>query len=199
MKVRVFDSVGSESSSSWKLVGREPAAGGEGEVLRVVRACESLTTTIWPRLRFVNVQVTVSPGATSMFDSGLPSSQVALVWSQPLGHGLGDRVAGAGRHVVEGARVGQRAVGVVVELEARGREPAAGREGEVLRVVRARASLTTTICPRLVFVKVQVTVSPGATSMFDTGLPSSQVALDWSQPLGTRLRDASSPTRAARW
>ena len=45
----------------------------------------SLTTTIWPRLRLVNVQVTVSPGATSMFDTGLPSSQVAEVWSQPPG------------------------------------------------------------------------------------------------------------------
>ena len=42
-------------------------------------------TTICPRLRFVNVQVTVSPGATLMFDTGLPSSQVALVWSQPPG------------------------------------------------------------------------------------------------------------------
>ena len=46
---------------------------------------ESFTTTSCARLRFVNVQVTVSPGATLMFDTGLPSSQVALVWSQPLG------------------------------------------------------------------------------------------------------------------
>ena len=33
----------------------------------------------------MNVQVTVSPGATSMFETGLPSSQVALIWSQPVG------------------------------------------------------------------------------------------------------------------
>ena len=47
------------------------------------------------------------------------------------------------------------------------------------------ASFTTTICPRRLFTNVHVTVSPADTLMFDTGLPSSQVALDWSQPLGT--------------
>ena len=47
--------------------------------------CASLTTTICPRLRLAKVQVTVSPGATSMFDTGLPSPQVAEVWSQPPG------------------------------------------------------------------------------------------------------------------
>ena len=45
----------------------------------------SLTATMRPRLRFVKVQVTISPGATSMSDTGLPSSHVAPVWSQPLG------------------------------------------------------------------------------------------------------------------
>ena len=45
----------------------------------------SLTIVICPRLRLTNVQVTVSPADTSMFDTGLPSSQVAPVWSQPLG------------------------------------------------------------------------------------------------------------------
>ena len=47
--------------------------------------CASFTTTIRPRLRFVNVQVTVSPTETEMFAGELPSSQVAAVWSQPLG------------------------------------------------------------------------------------------------------------------
>ena len=76
MNVRVFDSVPSESSSSWKLAGESPppavnekSCGSSGSA--------SFTTTIWPRLRFVKVQVTVSPGATSMFDTGLPSSHVA--------------------------------------------------------------------------------------------------------------------------
>ena len=45
----------------------------------------SCTTMIRPRLRFVKVQVTTSPAATLMFDTGLPSSQVAAVWSQPPG------------------------------------------------------------------------------------------------------------------
>ena len=50
------------------------------------------------------------------------------------------------------------------------------------------ASLTTTILPSLRLEKVQVTVSPALTSMFDGSLPSSQVAPVCSQPLG-RLSD----------
>ena len=46
---------------------------------------ESFTTTSCARLRLAKVHVTVSPAATAMFESGLPSSHVALVWSQPLG------------------------------------------------------------------------------------------------------------------
>ena len=38
----------------------------------------SFTTTIVPRLAFVNVHVTVSPADTLMFEAGLPSLQVAL-------------------------------------------------------------------------------------------------------------------------
>ena len=52
-----------------------------------------------PRLRLVNVQVTVSPGATSMFETGLPSSQVALVRSQPAGTVSATRVAAARQDV----------------------------------------------------------------------------------------------------
>ena len=82
--MRVLDSVPLESSSSWKLAGeRPPPAVNE-------KSCgsfgwESWTTTIEPRLRFVNVQVTCSAGPTLMLDTGLPSSQVALDWSQPAG------------------------------------------------------------------------------------------------------------------
>ncbi len=47
------------------------------------------------------------------------------------------------------------------------------------------ASLVTVSVARFVFTQVQVTVSPAATSMFDTGLPSLQVADVWSQPDGT--------------
>jgi hypothetical protein len=31
---------------------------------------------------------------------------------------------------------------------------------------------------------VHVTLSPGLSAMFETGLPSLQVAEDWAQPLG---------------
>ena len=82
--VRVFDSVPSESSSSWKLAGDSPPP-AVNEKFCGSFGCESWTITIAPRRRLVKVQVTCSPGATSMFDTGLPSSQTALDWSQPLG------------------------------------------------------------------------------------------------------------------
>src|SRR3954452_21021719 len=84
LKVCVLENVGSASSSSEKLEGdrpppvvKEKSCGSFGTA--------SLTTTILPRLRLVNVQVTISPGVTSMSETGLPSSQVAPVWSHPLG------------------------------------------------------------------------------------------------------------------
>lgn len=43
----------------------------------------SFLIVIAPRWVFVNVQVTVSPAATSIAVMGLPSSQVAEVGSQP--------------------------------------------------------------------------------------------------------------------
>ena len=47
----------------------------------------SLTTTMRPAfwLRFENVQVTVSPGATSMLETGEPSEQDVWAASQPAG------------------------------------------------------------------------------------------------------------------
>ena len=77
------------------------------------------------------------------------------------------------------------AVGVVVELEARGESPPPGREAEVLRVVRLRVLDDARSARACWFVNVQVTVSPALTEMFETGLPSSQVALARSQPAGT--------------
>ena len=47
------------------------------------------------------------------------------------------------------------------------------------------AFFTATICPRLRFVKVQVTASPALSVTFEVGLPSLHDALCWSQPLGT--------------
>jgi hypothetical protein len=82
--VLVFESVLSPSSSSWKLTGLRPPPAVKLKSWGSF-GCASLTTTILPRLRFVNVQVTISPGATSMFDGGEASSQVAEPWSQPAG------------------------------------------------------------------------------------------------------------------
>ena len=82
--MRVFESVPSASSSSWKLVGESPPP-AVNEKSCGSFGCESSTTTIAPRLRFVKVQVTVSPGARSMSEGGLPSLHVAELWSQPEG------------------------------------------------------------------------------------------------------------------
>ena len=80
----MFDSVPSASSSSGKLDGLRPPPAVKAKSCGSLGVA-SLTTTIWPRLRFVNVHVTVSAGARLMLDTGLPSLHVALVWSQPLG------------------------------------------------------------------------------------------------------------------
>ena len=84
MNVRVFESVPSESSSSWKLDGLRPPP-----VVKLKSCasfgCACLTTVTLPCCWCVNVQVTVSPAATLMFEAGLPSSQVADARSQPDG------------------------------------------------------------------------------------------------------------------
>ena len=41
--------------------------------------------TIRPRSVLANLQMTVSPGDTSMLSIGLPSSQAAELWSHPSG------------------------------------------------------------------------------------------------------------------
>ncbi len=82
--MRVFESVASASSSRLKLAGDSPPPAVKLKSWASL-GCASLTTTISPRLRFVKVQVTVSPAEIEMLPSGLPSSQVAAVWSQPLG------------------------------------------------------------------------------------------------------------------
>ena len=83
-KVRVLERVGSESSSSEKFEGLRPPP-----VVKLKSwgsfGVEFATTTIFPRLRLLNVQVTVSPAATSMFESALPSSHVDEVRSHPDG------------------------------------------------------------------------------------------------------------------
>src|SRR2546429_196529 len=84
LNVWVFDSVGSVSSSSWNVAGeRPPPVANE----KSCGSCGVLaaSTTRFPRLRLLNVQVTVSFEDTSMLVIGLPSLQVALVRSHPEG------------------------------------------------------------------------------------------------------------------
>src|SRR5688572_25305130 len=117
-----------------------------------------------------------------MSDTGLPSSQVAPVWSQPDG-----RVSES-EYPEPGAR--SRKVRVFDSVPSASssrlkllgeRPPPAVNEKSCGSF--GVASLTATMRPRCPFVKVQVTISPGATSMFDTELPSSQDASVWSHPL----------------
>ncbi len=132
----MFDSAGLRSSSREKLGGESPppavnakSCGSFGIASFVIEIC--------PRLLFWKVQVTVSPGATAMFDTGLPSSQVAAVWSQPLG------TVSATEYPLPGSTSLKVRVFDSVPSESSsswkldGREPAAGGEGEVLRIVRA--------------------------------------------------------------
>jgi hypothetical protein len=84
VKVRVFERVPFASSSSEKDEGLRPPPAVK-EKSWASSGWESLTTTRVARLRLENVQVTASPGARLTFAGGLPSSQVAEVWSQPPG------------------------------------------------------------------------------------------------------------------
>src|SRR5438874_580719 len=139
---------------------------------------------ILPRFRFVNVHVTVSPADTSMFVTGLPSSQVALERSQPDGTRSEERREGTDGRSLK-----------FQVLESVGSESSSittfgGASPPLLLNTKSCASLgcessTRTILPRLRFVNVHVTVSPMLTLMLLTGLPSSQVALERSQPEGT--------------
>jgi len=139
---------------------------------------------ICPRFRLVKVHVTVSSGLTEMFDTGLPSSHVALDWSHP---------AGTLSETEYPDPTGTLAIVWVFECAGSASSSRTKLEGDSPPpVVNEKscgssgvASLTITIRPRFWLVNVHATFSPGESDTFDTGLPSSQVALDWSQPDGT--------------
>src|SRR5436190_13124810 len=83
-KVRVLDSAPSRRSSGLRLDGLRPPPAVKSKFCGSF-GFEFSTTTTLPRLRLLKVQVTVSPGETSMFESALPSSQEEPVRSQLLG------------------------------------------------------------------------------------------------------------------
>src|SRR3954468_5443229 len=179
VNVLVFESVASESSSSEKLVGeRPPPAENEKSCGSLGR--ESSTITIEPRLRSVKVHVTVSETATSMFETGLPSLQVALDWSHPLGS------AADSEYRALGVRLEKVLVLESVPSESSSSEKLVGERPPP--AVKAKScgsfgceSRTATTEPGRWFVNVQVTASPGATSMLPTELPSLQL-LEVTQP-----------------
>ena len=80
----MFESVPFESSSRVKLGGdRPPPTVNEKSCASF--GCESFTIVSDPFSWLTKVHVTVSFGPTSMFDTGLPSLQVALVSPHPDG------------------------------------------------------------------------------------------------------------------
>ena len=117
--VRVFDSVGSESSSSWKLDGREAAAGREGEVLRVVRRRVLDDHDLAPLAVREGAGDGLTGATRDVRDrAAVVAGRAGLV--PAAGTVSATRVAGAGRPRSSNVRVfGQRRVGVVVEREAR--------------------------------------------------------------------------------
>src|ERR1700752_3387989 len=83
VKVRVFERVPSESASSEKLVGLKPPPPVKAKSCASLGVASAITM-ICPRLALENVHVTFSPALMLTLDTGLPSLQVADVWSQPL-------------------------------------------------------------------------------------------------------------------
>ena len=82
--MRELASVGSESSSRLKLVGERPPPAVKAKSCASF-GCASLTATIRPLWLLMNVHVIDSPADTLMFDTRLPSLQIADAWDQPLG------------------------------------------------------------------------------------------------------------------
>src|SRR5215213_1027196 len=183
LNVCVFESVPFESSSRLKLAGERPPPAVNAKSCASFGTA-SLTAMIWPRLVLVNVHVTVSPALTFTFVTGLPSSQVADDWSQPTG------TVSESEYPEPGTTLLNVCVFASVAFESSSSENVEGDRPPPAVNAKSCASSgtessTITILPRLRLAKVHVTVSPALTSMFDAGLPSLQVALVWSQPLGT--------------
>src|SRR4051812_37514280 len=142
---------------------------------------ESATTTTWPRRVLTNVHVTVSPGPTSTFAGELPSSQVALVASQPGG------VVCETEYPLPAERSLKVRLFDSAGSESSSREKLVGDRPPPAEKAKSCGSVGcessfTTMSPCLVSVHVQVTVSPAATSMLPGVLPSSHVAELRSQP-----------------
>src|SRR5437763_133009 len=144
-------------------------------MIRNLRGSVSVTGTFWPA-----PTVTFSPGPRSIAVTGLPSSQLEPVRSQPVG------TFSATLYPLPGARFENVCVSPLCRLKLDGLRPPPAVNGKL--VVVSLAGLVTfliLIVPRALFVNVQVTVSPALTSMFVTALPSSHVELWRSQPDGT--------------
>ena len=124
---------------------------------------------ICPRLRLVNVQVTVSPAETLMFVTGLPSLQVALVRSQPAGVFSAATYPEPGMTAPVSCGV---AASVRLKLWFRLDGPPVSVNGKLVGSPLGSVTLSIRMCLAAVFVNVQLTTSPTLTSMFVTGLPS---------------------------
>src|SRR5437867_6536616 len=131
----------------------------------------TLSTTMWPRFVFVNVQVTISPGPIPTDVGALPSSHVAPVRSQPVKElstvvnvpGLMNPLEWGGAASVR-PNVSEYPLGPVTVNEKLALSPA------------GIVTLSTMSFPPPAFSNVQVTASPAWREPALGSLPSSHVA-----------------------
>src|SRR5205085_2306858 len=98
-----------------------------------------------PRWRLLNVQVTVSPGPTSIAVSGLPSSQLELVRSQPV------LASSATLYPLPGTTLENVCVSPLLRLKVVGLRPPPAVNEKLVFVVSGLGSVTflATIVPQL--------------------------------------------------
>src|SRR3954462_4143361 len=134
----------------------------------------TLSIRMWPRLVLVKVQVTVSPAPRTIPLTGLPSVHEVPVRSQPAR-------ASSATEYVPGTRSPEScaaAASVRLKLDALHEGSKSKRSGAAAGMV----TLSMRMWPRLVLVKVQVTVSPAPSTIAVTGLPSVHEVPVRSQP-----------------
>src|SRR3954469_11345793 len=134
----------------------------------------TLSIRMWPLLVLVKVQVTVSPAPRTMPLTGLPSVHEVPVRSQPAR-------ASSATEYVPGTRAPE-SFGVAASVSEKFVPLYEGSNSKLSGAPAGLVTLSIRMWPRLVLVKVQVTVSPAPRTIPLTGLPSVHEVPVRSQP-----------------
>src|SRR3954453_4489790 len=134
----------------------------------------TLSIRMWPRLVLVKVQVTVSPAPRTIPLTGLPSVHEVPVRSQPAR-------ASSATEYVPGTRAPE-SFGVAASVSEKFVPLYEGSNSKLSGAPAGLVTLSMRMWPRLVLVKVQVTVSPAPSTIAVTGLPSAHEVPVRSQP-----------------